>query len=145
MGITHRHVESEDLIVTVWHGTVTWEEWEAVARRQVDEPRWSHGLRRLTDARSADTSALTPDHADAISAIYAETGGIGEVQLAIVTDDMSSLAEDVRRSLHALGATTFVFNRLEVACAWLDADPDITSDAIGDLRAELDARLPRLV
>ncbi len=145
MGIAHRHVESEDLIVTVWHGTVTWEEWATVARRQVDEPSWSHGVRRLTDARSADTSALTPDHADAISAIYAETGGFGEVQLAIVADDMSALAENVRRSLNALGVTTLVFNRLEVACAWLDADPDITADAIGDLRAELDARLPRLV
>ena len=76
---------------------------------------------------------------------YAETGGFGEVQLAIVADDMSALAENVRRSFNALGVTTLVFNRLEVACAWFDADPDITADAIGDLRAELDARLPRLV
>ena len=52
-----RYIESEDLLVTVWHGPVTWEEWEAVARRQVGDPAWSGGQRRLTDARTADTSA----------------------------------------------------------------------------------------
>ena len=146
MGIAHRYIASEDLLVTVWHGPVTWEEWEAVARRQVGDPAWSGGQRRLTDARGADTSALTPDHAEAISAIYAATGAeFSGTQLAIVADDMSALAENVRDSLAALRMTALIFNRLEVACAWFDADADITSDVIGELRAELDTQIPRLV
>jgi len=146
VGIAHRYIESEDLIVTVWHGPITWDEWEAVARRQVTHPSSSHGRRRLTDARTADTSALTPEHADAISQMYAATGlGIEGTQLAIVADDMSALAENVRRSLATLRVSTVIFNRLEVACAWLDADSDVVSDAIGDLRAVLETRVPRLV
>ena len=34
----HGYIESDDLIVTVWHGVVTWEESEAVARRQFVDP-----------------------------------------------------------------------------------------------------------
>jgi hypothetical protein len=146
LGIAHRYIESEDLLVTVWHGPVTWEEWEALARRQVGEPASSAGRRRLTDARGADTSALTPDHAEAISAIYAATGAeLSGTQLAIVADDMSALAENVRDSLAALHITALIFNRLEVACAWFDADVDITSDVISELRAELDTHILRLV
>ena len=146
MGIAHRYIESEDLIVTVWHGPITWDEWEALAHRQVTHPASSYGRRRLTDARSADTSALTPEHAEAISEMYASAGlEIAGTQLAIVADDMTALAENVRRSLTALRVTTFIFNRLEVACAWLDADPDIVDDAVSELRAVLDARVPGLV
>jgi hypothetical protein len=146
LGIAHRYIESEDLIVTVWHGPITWDEWEAVARRQVAHPASAAGRRRLTDARSADTSALTPEHAEAISEMYAATGlEVAGTQLAIVADDMSALAENVRRSLTALRVTVFIFNRLEVACAWLDAETDIVDEAISDLRAVLDARVPRLV
>jgi hypothetical protein len=146
LGIAHRYIESEDLLVTVWHGPVTWEEWEAVARRQVGDPGWSRGQRRLTDARTADTSALTPDHAEAIAAIYAATGAeLRGTQLAIVADDMSALAENVRDSLAALRTTALIFNRLEVACAWFDVDADIAGEVIGELRAELDTRIPRLV
>jgi len=146
MGIAHRYVESEDLLVTVWHGPVTWEEWEALARRQVQEPRWSYGRRRLTDARSADTSALTPDHAEAIAAMYAATGvELHGTQLAIIANDMTALAENVRDSLAALQMTTIIFNRLEVACAWYDADADVTGDVISELRAALETRIPRLV
>jgi len=138
MGIAHRDVESEALIVTVWHGVVTWDEWEAVARHQVSDPTWSYGRRRLTDARSADTSRLTADHAEAISTIYAATGtGIGGSQLAIVADDVSTLTHNVERSLAALRVTTFVFNSIEMACVWLTADLVTVVHAISDLRAEL--------
>jgi hypothetical protein len=142
MGIAHRYVESEDLIVTVWHGAVTWEQWAAVVRHQVSDPTWSYGRRRLTDARDADTSGLTPDHVDAISAMYDATGsGIGGTQLAIVANDVSALAEHVERSLVALRVTTFIFNSIEIACAWLSVDAGITHHVIAELRAELDTHI----
>jgi len=138
VGVAHRYIESDDLIVTVWHGVVTWEEWEDVARHQVRDATWSYGRRRLTDARSADTSGLTGDHADAISAIYEATGtGIGGTQLAIVANDVSTLAHNVEQSLAALRVTTYVFNSIEVACTWLTADLLTVLHAIRELRTEL--------
>ncbi|HTD49760.1 MAG TPA: hypothetical protein VK771_04125 [Acidimicrobiia bacterium] len=142
MGIAHRYIDSEDLIVTVWHGVVTWDQWAAVVRQQVGDPTWSYGRRRLTDASTADTSDLTADHVDAISAIYGATAnGIAGTQLAIVGDDVSTLAEHVERSMAALRVTTFIFNSIQIACAWLGVDPDIADHTIIELRAELDAHI----
>jgi hypothetical protein len=146
MGIAHRYVQSEDLIVTVWHGVVTWEQREAVVRHQVSDPTWSYGRRRLTDARTADTSELTADHVDAISAMYEATGsGIGGTQLAIVANDVSTLAKNVEHGLAAVRVSTFIFNSVEIACAWLGADPHITHHAISELRAELDTHTARMI
>jgi hypothetical protein len=68
-------------------------------------------------------------------------GGIGDTQLAIVADDVSTLAEHVERSLAALRVTTFIFDSLDIACNWLTVDPDVTHHAIAELRAELDSHV----
>ena len=138
MGTANRYVEAANVFVTVWDGKVTPAEWADVARRQVVDPNWSRAQRRLTDARTADTSAITDDDANEISTVYqradAEFGG---VRIAFVANHTRDMAQLVGRSLAGNGVTTIVFYDLDTASAWLDVDAQVVSATVHDLRQEL--------
>jgi len=139
MGIRHRYFEAIDLLVTVWDGAITRDEWAEVARRHVADPTWAAGYRRLTDATSADVSALTSDDVEAIATIYRGAPGaeLRGVKLAIVAYEGFELAQRSERDFHELGVTTFVFLDLSTACTWLGVPTDVVLEAVTDLRAQL--------
>lgn len=138
MGIARRVIESSELIVAVWDGAITPQEWAEVVRRQVAEPSDSLGYRRLTDARTADVSAISGDDVDDVSAsIDSAPGDVSAVKLAIVAAAEWATAQQVEVSMSKLGVTTVVFNDVHAACAWLGVDADLTLRTISELRNEL--------
>lgn len=138
MGIASRHIPVADVIVTVWDGRVTSAELTDLARRQVIDSEWSHCRKRITDARTADTSAFTADDAYMISAIY-EPGNVnmGSVKLAILTSQSPEIAQWAEHSFDTRGITAIVFNDAETASVWLSVDADTVLATIRDLRHEL--------
>ena len=138
MATAYRYVEAANVFVTVWDGMVTAAEWGDVARRQVVDPNWSRAQRRLTDARTADTSAITDDDANGISTVYmradAEFSG---VRIAFVANQSRDVAQLVEGALAGKGVTTIVFYDLDTASAWLGVDTKVVSTTVHDLRQEL--------
>ena len=138
MGIAHRHLDDVDLLVTVWDGQVSAAEWLELARRHVSEPGFAAGTRRLTDATTADISALTPADVEAVSAIYHEHEfEMQDVRLAIVARAGFEIAQRAEHDYAELGARTIVFVDLHAACDWLGVDAGVVAPAIAALREQL--------
>jgi hypothetical protein len=138
MATTYRYIEAASVFVTVWDGKVTAAEWADVARRQVVDPNWSRAKRRLTDARTADTSAITDDDANEISTVYMrDNAEFAGVRIAFVANHSRDVAQLVERALAGNGVTTIVFYDLDTASAWLDVDTQVVSATVHDLRQEL--------
>jgi hypothetical protein len=138
MGIAHRHLDTADLLVTVWDGPITGAEWLALAQRHVSEPGFAAGTRRLTDATTADISTLTAADVAAVSAVYQDNDfGMQDVRLAIVARAGFELAQRAEHDYSELGARTIVFVDLVAACDWLHVDPELVAPAIAALREQL--------
>ena len=143
MGIAAEYLEAEDLLIVVWHGLVSAEEWQQfVSRRIAGEASWPSGKRRLADLTTLDPSVLSTTDIDKVIPLYRERIGnlVGSRQ-AIVAGLAWDLARDFERRIDGLGATTVVFNDVEAACEWLGSDPASTREVIARLRQGLrDAR-----
>jgi hypothetical protein len=137
LGIAYRFLDDADVIVTVWDGTVTPAEWADAIARHGESPEWLKGKRRLTDARTADPSGITPEDVDAVSANYGPGIQATDARLAIVASDGWALAQQVESTMRKLGLTTVVFNDVHTACAWLGVDADLVSVATREIRQEL--------
>jgi hypothetical protein len=138
VGIARRHIEGPDLIVTVWDGLVTAAEWADTVQSQVTDPNHSMSTRRLTDARTADSSNITGDDVAAISATYATSGvALSGVKLAIVATEGWETAQQVETGMNNVGVTTVVFSDVHTACVWLGVDPAAAVAAINELRREM--------
>ena len=138
MAIAHRYIDTENLIVIVWDGTVTAAEWADAVRRQIVDPNWSQARRRLIDARTADTSGLRPADAGAISVILQRAdANVAAVRLAIVASHGREIARYAENRLDTPGLTTIVFNDIATANAWLGVDAHSVLEALSDLRREL--------
>ena len=138
VGIARRLVEGPDLIVTVWDGLVTAAEWAETVQSQVADENHARTRRRLTDARTADSSNITEDDVAVIAASYASSGvGLSGVKLAIVATEGWQTAQQVESSMNKLGVTTVVFSDVHTACVWLGADPAAAVAAVNELRREL--------
>jgi hypothetical protein len=138
MGSAYRYIPVADVIVTVWDGRVTSAELTELALRQVVDSDWSHCRKRITDARTADTSGFTADDAHTICAIY-EPGNanMASVKLAILSSRSPEIAQWAERSLDGRGISAIVFNDAETASAWLSVDADTVLTTIRHLRHEL--------
>ena len=138
MGIARRQIKGSDLIVTVWNGLVTAAEWADTVQSQVADRNHSLSTRRLTDARTADSSNITEDDVAVISASYGRSGvALSGVKLAIVANEGWETAQQVETSMNNLGVTTVVFSDVHTACLWLGVDPATAVAAINELRREM--------
>jgi hypothetical protein len=138
VGIARRSIEEDDLIVTVWDGPVTPDEWTGFTGRHLTDPGARVATRRLTDVRTADTSQITFDDVESNT----ETNSSSEVRLAgvrlaIVAQHGWGIAHLVEVSMYKLGVTTVVFNDVHSACAWLALDRSVALRVIHELRQEL--------
>jgi hypothetical protein len=143
LGIAYRYLDDADVIVTVWDGVVTAAQWSEAVGRQVDSPAWLRGKRRLTDARTADTSAITAADVKTLSANY-DLGVVNSVRarLAIVANEGWAIAQHVEAAMRALGISTVVFNDVHTACAWLGVDAGVVSTATNEIRQGLRTSKP---
>jgi hypothetical protein len=139
MGIASEYVEAEDLLVVVWDGTVSGDEWDAFARgRLAADPEWPRGTRRLIDVTGLDPSSLTTADAEANADLYQDrTANLVGTRTAIVASRAWEVATAFERRIDRLGSTTIVFNYLAEACGWLGLDPEPARRVVTRLRREL--------
>jgi hypothetical protein len=139
MGIATMYVESEDVLAIMWDGVVSLEEWERLARVQLDDPTsWKVGRRRLIDLTTCEPSDIeTRDVKHIIDITREYIASIAGRRQAVVASHAWDLARDFANRSTKLGATTIVFDRLDAACAWLDADPAAMRPVLTSLRADL--------
>jgi hypothetical protein len=139
MGIASEFLETEDLLIVVWHGTVSGDEWEAFARQRIaEDPRWPLGKRRLGDITTFEPSRMSPADVETVTDLYVDRlqNLVGSRQ-AIVASHAWDLARKFERNIDRLGATTVVFNRVADACAWLGIDPVAACQILATLRSGL--------
>jgi len=142
MAIASEYVAAEDLLVVVWDGIVTGDEWEAFARsRLAADPGWPPGTRRLVDVTTLDPSSLTPADVETNTNLYrGRNAQMVGTRTAIVAARAWDIATEYERRIDRLGSRTIVFNYLPEACAWLGLDPDVARELVNRLRQELRAR-----
>ncbi len=142
MPIETRYVDDQGVLLILWDGRVTREEWEAVARDQLtDESGWHNGRRRLIDLSTCDPSALRVTDIDELVGLWRRNmSAIAGRRQAIVAPLAWDLAVEFARQSQPLGATTIVFDHLEPAARWLRVDHDAVRTALVAMRAELHAR-----
>ena len=145
MGIARRHIEAVDLIITVWDGVIDPAAWSRAVDGEVAAPASAQANRRLTDARTADSSAVT--YAD-VEAMAANLSGLSvdltRVRLAIVATTGWQTAQHFEVSMRKYGVTTVVFTDIHTACAWLGVDAPFTLAIVDEMREELrDDGVPR--
>lgn len=139
MGIANEYVEADDLLVVVWHGPVSGDEWARFVRQRLaDDPSWPPGKRRLADLTTLDPSLLSTTDVETVTPLYGERlRNLAGSRQAIVATQGWDLARAFERRIDRLGATTVVFNDVEAACAWLAIDPVSTRRVIAILRSAL--------
>ena len=59
MGITYRHIPQHRLIIEVWDGVITVDQWRTHLQRYLADPALAALDRSLVDVSTADTSLLT--------------------------------------------------------------------------------------
>jgi hypothetical protein len=73
MGIAAEYLETEDLLIVVWHGSISADEWERFVRdRLAETPDWPVGKRRLADITTLEPSRLSPAVVDTITDLYTD-------------------------------------------------------------------------
>ena len=138
MGIAYRYLDHEDLVITVGDAVVTRDELVAFAERQVADPMWPFGARRLADLTTVE-SDLSPDDVEAAAAVYAASNPtMRGVQHALIASRRWDLARVFESHLDDLGSTAIVFNTLDTACTWLGVDVDSTRSVVNELREHRD-------
>jgi hypothetical protein len=141
MGIAAEYSEDDDLLVIVWDGHVTWDDWEAFAlQRQAEEPAAPRGRRQLADITSARLDMAASDGEKGAGLIRDRRHLVAGTRLAIVAAAGWHHAKAYQRSLDEFGSTTIVFNELRGACTWLRVDRAIADTRIRRLRDELRAQ-----
>lgn len=139
MGIAYEYVESDDLLVVVWHGPVSGTEWAAFARQRIaDDPSSPTGTRLIADITTVDPSSLNPKDVETIVTMFQERAhNLAGVKLAIIAADGWPIAVEFEHHIDRLGSTTIVFNDVDGACGWLGVDPSSTRTVIRTLRTGL--------
>ena len=141
MAIARRLIDTADLIVAVWDGTVTAEMWSSFVDQQVANPDAAQAKKRLTDARTATVVGIAEREVDAVSETYDRSEiQVSNTRLAIIATEGWPIAQMVERSMRAVGVTTVVFANVHVACTWLGVDAEPVLATIGELRQELRTR-----
>ena len=141
MGIANLYVETDDLHVIVWDGTVSGAEWKQnIGEQTVGDPAWPRGRRRLIDLTTLDPSSLSSNDIDTVIAYGRERiQQVAGRRQAIVALTAWDLAQEFAQRSRELGATTIVFDRLDAACRWLSVDTAAARSVVASLRGELRA------
>lgn len=139
MPIRHVCLPQKELVVTVWEGTVSSEEWLTHLRELQEDPGFPSTWRHLVDMRFGGTD----------SAFGAETiqGGVDYLttrrpavagrRVAIVTGADLMKARLFRGLAESAEVTSEVFTDLNAACAWLGIESAEATPSIAALRESL--------
>ena len=139
MPIASRCEPEISLIIDVYDGEVTLDEWRDHIAALLDNPAWRATTRSLSDMSSAHLPRLSDDERAIMFALFqTDRLRVAGRRMAIIAGGSGSVEREVEQSaIDKLGARAIVFSSLTAACIWLGVDENSTQIAIDELRASL--------
>jgi hypothetical protein len=141
VGIAFRIVRGLRLTIVVFDGEVTAADWLQTIREIYAHPDWSPGPLNLTDASTADISALTlDDRVEILGADGLQVEMLEGMKSAVVSGPNFDSSQAFTGTNPDRGLKMIVFTDLDLACAWLDVDVERVRPIVADLRANVRQR-----
>jgi len=139
MPIASRCDPHSHLVIDVYHGAVSFDEWRDHVGAMLNDPTWRATNRSFSDMSSAHLPPLDDDERASMLSLFRERPlRVTGRRMAILGGRYSSVERDVERSaIDKLGARALVFTNLTAACIWLGTDERTTRSTIDELRANL--------
>lgn len=124
MGIRYVFKPEVGLVMVLWQGKITLNEWISHLGRFLPEPAQAGTRKHLTDLRFAtlEGSFGEPDFSEALSVLGKHRDIFAGRMVAVVTNDEFDRARMFEQMSKPLGANIIVFNDLDPACLWLGVD-----------------------
>lgn len=138
MGIKYRMDRKGNLIVNLWQGEVTAEEWLAHLQAMTAEPDWPEITRMLCDLRLVtDISTIgDPEIGRAVEILRAAPGDLRAKKCAIPASTAFQVATAYQQAISPFEPSVVVFTSFETACVYLGAEPGGVREIIDQLRRE---------
>ena len=138
MGITYRHIPQHRLIIEVWDGVITVDQWRTHLQRYLADPALAALDRSLVDVSTADTSLLTDaDEAELVAMYVPHASDLAPMRNAVIAAREYEPSVEFGHRLERLNLNLIVFNELTGASAWLRLDPNEVRPILQDLRDAL--------
>jgi hypothetical protein len=138
MGIAYTSIARLGLIVEVWDGVVTIDDWRTHVDAYLADPERLTGRRSLVDLSTADASAISDaDEAEIVAKYIPHASELTHRQSAAVAAQEFTPSVEFGRRIQRLGLNVIIFNELTVACTFLGIDPSEVQPVIRELRANL--------
>jgi len=138
MGITYRHIPQHRLVVEVWDGVITVDQWRVHVQRYLSDPALTALDGSLVDVSSADTSLLTDaDEAEIVAMFVPRAFELAPMRNAVIAAREYEPSVAFGRRLEQLTLDVIVFNELTGACGWLRLDPVEVRPILQELRDTL--------
>ena len=138
MGIGYTSIPRLGLIVEVWDGVVTVEQWRSHVETYLADPQRLTHRRSLVDLSTADASAIgDADEAEIVAKYIPHASELRHRQSAAIAAQEFKPSVEFGRRIQRLGLDVIIFNELTVACAWLGVELSDVREVIRDLRATL--------
>ena len=138
MSIGYRSIPRLGLIVEVWDGVITVDQWRAHVDRYLSDPERLSGDRSIVDVTTADATAIgDADEAEVVAKYLPHASELAHRRSAVIAAREFKPSFEFGRRIERLGLKVIVFNELTGACTWLGLDSADVHGVIQDLRAHL--------
>ncbi len=138
MSIGYRSIPRIGVIVEVWDGLITVDQWRAHVDRYLSDPERLSGDRNVVDVTTADASAIgDADEAGIVAKYLPHASELAHRRSAVIAAGEFTPSFEFGRRIERLGLKVIVFNELMGACTWLGLDASEVRPIIKDLRAAM--------
>jgi len=139
MPIAYRCDPRQRLIIDVYDGDVSFEEWRDHIAGILDDPAWRATTKSLSDMSQARLAPLTDEQRSEMHALFAtQLLRAAGRPMAIIGGGSPTTERAIERDAIArLGARLIVFTSLTTACIWLSVDEPPVAAMIAELRDAL--------
>jgi hypothetical protein len=140
MGIAYRSVPQLGLIVEVWDGVITGEQWSTHVEKYLGDPERLIQHRSLVDLTTADASNISAaDEAKIMTKYAPHASELTHRKSAALAAREFEPSFAFATRIEQLGLKVIVFNDLAVACTWLGVAASDVQPVVQELRAALRA------
>jgi hypothetical protein len=138
VGIAYRIDEGLGLVLEVWDGVITVDEWRTHVATILADPGRARCTKFLTDLTTADTSTIADSDRAEIASIFASdpSNFAGTKTAAIASQEFEPSVRFGRR-IEESGLNVIVFNELNGACLWLGLDTTAMRANLREMRTTL--------
>lgn len=140
MPIASRCDTHTGLVVSVYDGDVSFDEWHDHIATVLEDPNWRYTTGSLSDMTTATLESLRDDDERRIFSLF-DTRTLrvaGRRMVFVGTPETQPVVKEIERhTLAKLGARSAAFASLLPACIWLGVDERTVETIIDELRATL--------